>query len=128
MHAMLTIAGRAEVDIKDEELETVNSKFLDYEGEFQKPDSLTIDKIGEWFDGLVKQKETLAAGQISYEMVPINLYIKEVDILIHSIGQDYITQIKSAQEKMTQTLQKYNQADYINFGALAAVCSSVFQE
>ena len=59
---MLKIAGKGSVDIQDETLDTVNSKFLDYEGEFQKPDSLTIDKIGEWFDGLVKQKETLAAG------------------------------------------------------------------
>ena len=62
MHAMLQIAGKANVDINDKSLETVNSKFLDYEGEFQKPDSLTIDKIGEWFDNLLKQKETLKAG------------------------------------------------------------------
>ena len=61
-------------------------------------------------------------------MVPIDLYVKEVDIILHKIGQDYMTKIKSAQETMTETLQKYNQADYINFGALAAVCSSVFQK
>ena len=70
--------------------------------------TLTIDKIGEWFDGLVQQKEVLQAGQVSYEMVPISLYIKEVDVILHAIGQDYMTAIKSAQDKMTQTLQKYN--------------------
>ena len=59
-------------------------------------------------------------------MVPIDLYVKEVDIILHKIGQDYMTKIKSAQEKMTKTLQKYNQADYINSGVLAAVCSSEF--
>ena len=61
-------------------------------------------------------------------MVHIDLYIKDLDIVLHKIGQDYMTKIKSAQEKMTKTLQKYNQADYINFGALSAVCSSVFQK
>ena len=36
---------KSPVEINDDFLEVVNSKFLDYEGEFHKPNSMSIDKI-----------------------------------------------------------------------------------
>lgn len=94
--AMLKIAGDAKVDIKEDCIETVESKYLNYTGEFEGPASMAWDSIVKWRDTLHEQKKNLNNGRgspISYSLTPIDVYVKHADIIIYQIGENYMHEI-----------------------------------